>query len=113
MKIKAIWNGQLLAESEHTEIVDRNHYFPIEETNKDFFKKTEHHTTCPWKGEANYFSIEVNGKINENAAWYYPNPSDSAMNIKNHVAFWRGVEVIEPEGYEQPKAAWWKVKLNR
>ena len=60
-----------------------------------------------------YFSIVVKGKVNENAAWYYPNPSDAAMNIKNYVSFWRGEEVVEPEGYEQPKTAWWKVDFKR
>ncbi len=113
MKIKAFWKGQLIAESGHTEIVDRNHYFPMDSIKKEFFKETKHQTTCPWKGEASYFSIEVNGEINKNAAWYYPIPSDKAMNIKNYVAFWRGVEVVEPEGYERQEKAWWKVKLNR
>lgn len=113
MKIKAMWNGQIIAESEHTEIVDRNHYFPMDSINKEFFKKTSHNTTCPWKGEAAYYNVVVKGKINENAAWYYPNPSEAAKNIKNYVAFWRGIEIIEPEGYEQPKTAWWKVNFKR
>ena len=113
MTIKAIWNGQVIAESENTEMVDRNHYFPMESINREFFKKTTHQTSCPWKGKASYFSIVVKGKVNSDAAWYYSNPSEKAMSIKNYVAFWRGVEIVEPEGYEQPKTAWWKVKLQR
>lgn len=90
---KAIWNGAILAESDQTEIVEGNHYFPRHTINQEFFKESNHHTTCPWKGVASYYTIQVNGQTNENAAWYYPNPKAAASNIKNYVAFWRGVQV--------------------
>lgn len=90
---RAIWNNAVIAESDHTEIVEGNHYFPIESVKQGYLKHSQHHTTCPWKGEASYYSLEVNGQVNENAAWYYPNPKDAAARIKNHIAFWRGVRV--------------------
>jgi uncharacterized protein (DUF427 family) len=90
---KATWNGVILAESDNTEIVEGNHYFPPESVNKEYLKSSDHHSVCPWKGKASYYSIEVNGQVNENAAWYYPEPSDAAKQIKDHVAFWKGVEV--------------------
>jgi uncharacterized protein (DUF427 family) len=90
---KAIWNGIVLAESDQTEIVEGNHYFPPESINREFFKENSHQTTCPWKGVASYYTLEVNGQKNENAAWYYPAPKAAASNIKDHVAFWRGVQV--------------------
>ncbi len=92
---KAIWNDVVLAESKTYEIVERNIYFPIESINKEYFKKSETHTVCFWKGRASYYDIEVNGKINKNAAWYYPGPESKAENIKGNVAFWNGVEVIK------------------
>lgn len=93
--MKAIWNGTILAESDETVTVEGNHYFPMESINKDFFEDSELNTICFWKGEASYFSINVNGKKNENAAWYYPNPKDAAKPITNRVAFWKGVEVVK------------------
>ncbi|UJF28716.1 DUF427 domain-containing protein [Kaistella sp. 97-N-M2] len=93
--MKAIWNGKILAESNSTIVVENNHYFPDDSLNKDFFFLTNHHTSCPWKGQASYYNIEVDGKTNENGAWFYPSPNDAAMNIKNYVAFWQGVEVKE------------------
>ena len=92
---KAIWNGEILAESDRCEIVDGNHYFPADSINKTHFKESDKHTTCPWKGEANYYHLEVNGEVNEDAAWFYPTTKDAAKNIKGHVAFWKGVK-IEP-----------------
>ena len=91
---KAIWNNVVLAESEKTVIVEGNHYFPREAVNWECFKDTETHTTCPWKGVASYYTIEVNGEQNRDAAWYYPQPSKMASQIQDHVAFWRGVKVI-------------------
>lgn len=91
--MKAIWNNQVIAESEKTLQVEGNHYFPEETIKKEFFKPSETHTTCPWKGVASYYNIEVDGKVNKDAAWYYPNTKDAAREIKNHVAFWRGVEI--------------------
>lgn len=93
--MKAIWNNQVLAESDNTVVIENNHYFPPESLNKEFFKSSELHSTCPWKGEASYYSLEVDGKENKDAAWYYTNPSELAKGIKNHVAFWRGVEVTK------------------
>ena len=84
-----------MAKSDETVVIENNHYFPPESLNKEFFKPSELHSTCPWKGEASYFSLEVNGKQNKDAAWYYKNPSELAKKIKNHVAFWKGVQIIE------------------
>nr|MBC7613092.1 DUF427 domain-containing protein [Pseudopedobacter sp.] len=70
-----------------------NHYFPSSDIKKEFFKSSETHSTCPWKGAASYYSLEVNGQQNKDAAWYYPEPKDAAKEIKNYVAFWKGVKV--------------------
>ena len=91
--MKAIWNGQVIAESDDTLVVESNHYFPPDSINKEFFKENNSHTTCPWKGVASYYNIEVDGKTNEGAAWYYPEPKTAADNIKGYVAFWKGVEI--------------------
>lgn len=90
----ATWNGVILAESEIYEKVEGNIYFPPESINTKFFKTSDSKTKCFWKGTANYYSIEVNGEINEDAAWYYPEPKKTAEKIKNYVAFWKGIEVI-------------------
>jgi len=90
---RATWNGAVVAESDAAEIVEGNHYFPPESLNDEYFKPSDHHSTCPWKGEASYYHLEVEGETNENAAWYYPAPKEAASKIKDHVAFWRGVEV--------------------
>ncbi len=91
--MKAIWNGEVIAESDETVVVEGNHYFPHDAIKKEFFKSSETHSVCPWKGTASYYSIEVNGNKNPDAAWYYPETSDLAKGIKNYVAFWKGVEV--------------------
>ena len=91
---KAIWKGKILAESDRTRIVEGNYYFPPDAVSKQYFEGSEAHSTCVWKGVASYYNIRVNGQLNKNAAWYYPNPSDAASQIKGYVAFWRGVEVI-------------------
>ena len=91
--MKATWNGTVLAESDSTIVVENNHYFPAESINKEYFKESSHQTSCPWKGKASYYSVEVEGEKNENAAWFYPTPKDAAANIKGYVAFWKGVEV--------------------
>lgn len=93
--MKAIWKGKILAESDNTEVVEGNHYFPPESINKEYFKESDHSTVCPWKGDASYYHVEVDGEINKNAAWYYPDPKDAARQIKDHIAFWHGVEVKE------------------
>ncbi len=90
---KAIWNDQVLAQSEETVMVEGNHYFPHEAVNWEFFKENDTHTVCPWKGTASYYDVVVDGEVNRNAAWYYPAPSNAARQIKDHVAFWRGVKV--------------------
>ncbi|APR67459.1 hypothetical protein CN03_11285 [Thalassolituus oleivorans] len=93
--MKAIWNGAVLAESDDTVIVERNHYFPVESLQNRLFIASNHTSICPWKGTARYYSVEVGGKINENAAWYYPEPSAAAAEISGRVAFWKGVQVVE------------------
>lgn len=91
--MKAIWNGTVLAESDDTIVVEGNHYFPENSINKEYFTESDTHTTCPWKGEASYYTLKVDGEKNKDAAWYYPEPKELAKNIEGHVAFWRGVEV--------------------
>ena len=91
--MKAIWKNQILAESNKTIVVEGNHYFPPESINKNFFEKTDTHTTCPWKGTASYYNIVADGEKNKDAAWYYPEPKQAAQEIKGFVAFWKGVEV--------------------
>ncbi|MEQ9297775.1 MAG: DUF427 domain-containing protein [Cyclobacteriaceae bacterium] len=93
--MKAIWNGQVLAESDDTVVVEGNHYFPPQSINKDLFKESVTHTVCPWKGTASYYSLDVEGKENKDAAWYYPDTSELAKNIKGYIAFWKGVEVAK------------------
>lgn len=90
---KAVWNGATLAESDRTIVVEGNHYFPPDAINKQYFKDSSTHTTCPWKGVASYYTIEVDGQANKDAAWYYPETKDAAKNIKGYVAFWKGVKV--------------------
>ncbi|WP_439151358.1 DUF427 domain-containing protein [Winogradskyella sp.] len=93
--MKAIWNNQVIAESNNTVVIEGNHYFPHDSINKEFFKSSETHTVCPWKGTAYYYTLDVDGKENTDAAWFYPQVSELAKGIKNHVAFWRGVVVEE------------------
>ena len=92
--MKAIWNQQVIAESNETTVVENNHYFPASFIKKEFFKSSPTHSTCPWKGVASYYSVEVNGKVNKDAAWYYPEPKSAANNIKDYVAFWKGVSIV-------------------
>ncbi|WP_420378821.1 DUF427 domain-containing protein [Gilvibacter sp.] len=93
--MKAIWNDQIIAESDRTVVVEGNHYFPPTSIEKSFFKASNTHTTCPWKGEASYYTLSVNGKENPDAAWFYPNPKAAAAEIKDHVAFWKGVSITD------------------
>lgn len=93
--MKAIWNNQTIAESNETIVVENNHYFPTDSVKSEFFVESNTHTTCAWKGKASYKSIKVNDKINEDAAWYYPDPKDAAKEIKGYYAFWKGVKVEE------------------
>ena len=93
--MKATWNGAVIAESNNTVVVEGNHYFPSEDINTSYFQKSDLHSTCPWKGKASYYSLLVDGEENKDAAWYYPEPSDAAAQIKDHVAFWKGVQITE------------------
>lgn len=92
--MKAVWNETVIAESNETVVEEGNHYFPSDALNKDFFEQSDHTSVCGWKGTANYFTLTVNGKVNKNAAWYYPSPKTAADHIKGKVAFWKGVKVI-------------------
>ncbi len=93
--MKAIWNGKVLAESDDTVVVENNHYFPAGSIKKEYFKPSPTKYHCPWKGDAKYYTLEVDGKENPDAAWYYPEPMEAAKEIKGRVAFWKGVEVRE------------------
>lgn len=95
MTMRAIWNDAVLAESDDTVVVEGNHYFPKESLREDYFLPSDHRTVCPWKGVASYRSAWVNGEVNRDAAWEYRRPSPLARNIKNRVAFGRGVRVID------------------
>ncbi len=94
---RAIWNDTVLSEAAplDTELVEGNIYFPPESVNKQYFRPSDKQTVCPWKGTASYYDVVVDGKVNKDAAWYYPEPKDAAANIKDHVAFWNGVTVEE------------------
>ncbi len=91
--MKAIWNGQVIAESNDTVVVEGNHYFPAESVKQEFLRESATHTTCPWKGVASYYSLEVAGQTNPDAAWYYPEPKEAARQIQGRIAFWKGVKV--------------------
>lgn len=90
---KATWNGAVLAESNQCEVVEGNQYFPPDSINRQYFKDSSTHTTCGWKGVASYYTIEVDGQVNSDAAWYYPEPKEAAKNIAGYIAFWKGVKV--------------------
>jgi uncharacterized protein (DUF427 family) len=92
--VKAIWNGKVIAEADRTEIVEGNHYFPSETLRREFFQPSEHHSICPWKGKAHYYTVRVDGKENTDAAWYYPDPKPAAQKIAGRVAFWKGVRIV-------------------
>jgi len=91
--MKAIWNGQIIAESDQTKNVEGNQYFPAESVSKKFISSNETHTICHWKGKASYYDVVVHGQVNKDAAWFYPDPFDKALPIKDYIAFWRGVEI--------------------
>lgn len=91
--MKAIYNDQVIAESENTVVVEGNHYFPEDSVKKEFLTESNTHTTCPWKGEASYYNVFVNKEQATDAAWYYPNPRPLAEGIKGYIAFWNGVKV--------------------
>lgn len=91
--MKAIWNNAVIAESDDTVVVEGNHYFPPESVNRELLRDSATQSVCPWKGTASYYTLEVNGESNPDAAWYYPETKDAAANIKGRVAFWKGVQV--------------------
>lgn len=93
--MKAIWNGQVIAESDDTVVVENNHYFPRDSINQAFFESSTTTSFCPWKGEANYYSIKVADDVNKDAAWFYEEPKEAASQIKGRVAFWKGVTVSD------------------
>jgi uncharacterized protein (DUF427 family) len=90
---KALWNGVVLAESDATRVVEGNHYFPPDSVHREYFRESPAHSVCRWKGTASYFDIEVAGRVNKNAAWYYPTTKPAAAQIAGYIAFWRGVRV--------------------
>lgn len=92
--MKAIWNDTVIAESLDTVVVEGNHYFPASSVSAEYLRPSSTHTTCPWKGVASYHTLEVNGKQNPDAAWYYPTPKDAAKRIAGRIAFWKGVQVV-------------------
>ena len=93
--MKAIWNKEVIAESDDTVYVEGNHYFPKTAVRESFLEDSDTTSFCPWKGTANYYNLVVDGMQNENAAWYYSEPKEAASDIAGRVAFWRGVEVVE------------------
>jgi len=93
--MKAIWNDEIIAESNATIVIEGNHYFPPESVSKQRCIPSATHTTCPWKGIASYYSLQVNGSELKDAAWYYPNPKPEAAAIQHYIAFWKGVEITE------------------
>ena len=94
---RAIWNGEVIAESNETVVVEGNHYFPLESVKREYLVESDTHTVCPWKGLASYCTLEVDGERNVDAAWYYPHPTPLARKVRDRVAFWRGVKIVPTE----------------
>lgn len=92
--MKAIWNNVVIAESDDTVLVEGNHYFPDSALNRQYVSFSNHKTSCPWKGQAHYLSLMVNGEMNPDAVWYYPDPKPEAEQIRGRVSFWKGVQVV-------------------
>ncbi len=92
-RVQAVWNGQVIAESDDTVVVEGNHYFPRAAVSAEVLGDSETHSVCPWKGTASYHSVTVDGQTNADAAWFYPEPKDAAKEIRDRIAFWKGVEV--------------------
>ncbi|ROO84875.1 nucleotidyltransferase-like protein [Actinocorallia herbida] len=91
--MRAMWKGQVIAESEDTVVVEGNHYFPVEAVRAEVLRASATHTLCPWKGTASYYHLVVDGQTNEDAAWYYPDPFEDAQHIRGRIAFWKGVDI--------------------
>ena len=94
-EMKAIWNDKIIAESDDTVVIEGNHYFPLACVRREYLRESSSATACSWKGTAHYYSLEVDGKMNPDAAWYYDSPMPAAMAIKGRVAFWRGVQIVD------------------
>ncbi len=94
---RAIWNGAVIAESDDTVVVERNHYFSLESVKSEYLVESDRQTVCPWKGRANYYTLEIGGASNVDAAWYYPEPKPAAEAVRGRIAFWRGVKVVPTE----------------
>ena len=92
--MKAIWRDVVLAESDKTIVLEGNHYFPPESVRKEYLKESNTHSECPWKGRACYYDIEVDGQLNRDAAWYYPEPKEAARDVRGYIAFWKGVQLV-------------------
>jgi uncharacterized protein (DUF427 family) len=92
--MKACWKKTILADSQETLVIEGRHYFPPNSVKRDYLRDSSTRTTCPWKGETSYYDLLVGGEINRDAAWYYPDPKNAARQIRNYVAFWKGVEVV-------------------
>ena len=93
--MKATWNNETIANSDSTVVLEGNHYFPLDSVDQRFLRVSDTRTNCPWKGEASYYDIVVGDKVNSDAAWYYAEPKSAAQEISGHIAFWRGVKVLE------------------
>ena len=93
--MKAVWNNVTIAESNDTVIVEHNHYFPANSVHEQYLRASDTHSSCPWKGEASYYHLVVDNQVNEDAAWYYPAPKQGAEQVKDRIAFWNGVEIVE------------------
>ncbi len=102
--MRAVWNGVVVAESDDTVVVEGNHYFPPESLRREYFAESDTHTLCPWKGTASYYTLNVEGRTNPDAAWTYPDPKSAAAQIRGHVAFWRGVVVESSTARDGAKA---------
>lgn len=107
--MRALWNGQVIAESDDTVVVEGNHYFPPDSVHREFLRPSTTQTTCPWKGRASYYDVVADGKVNPAAAWYYPTPSPAAASITDHVAFWHGVRIERGEG-ERGSGLWQRLR---
>jgi uncharacterized protein (DUF427 family) len=92
--MKAMWNDEIIAESDDTVVVEGNHYFPRESLREDVLRPSETHTVCPWKGRASYYSLEKDGTVSPDAVWYYPEPKPDAKAVRGRVAFWKDVKVV-------------------
>jgi len=93
--MQAIWKDVIIAKSDDTIVIEGNHYFPFESVKNEFLKESNTTSVCPWKGKANYYSLDINGEINEDAAWYYAEPKEKAKEIRGRIAFWKGVKIAD------------------